>query len=385
MIGRSPSQDQRDIFDPLLSDLIDMGHEPVLLTNKIDRKYFEKEFAGYYSKIGQPAMPVRLMVGSLMLKRLYDLGDETLGEAWRMNPYMQYFCGMAHFEHRFPCDPSDLVHFRKRIGEQGIEKIFHYSVSLHGKRSESRMVLSDTTVQENNTTFPTDAKPAKKIIDKCNAIAAKEDVSQRQTYVRVSKQLVRDTRNSKHPRRRKKAKKVMRKLKTIAGRQLRELQRKLPDHALRIHEKELELYWKVLMQKRTDRNKIYSPVILFKMMLLQRWYGLRDMGVEDLVNENLSAMQFCGLELEDDVPDHSTLGRFRKELTEKKAMDRLLRKLNDQLEKQKLIVCTGIAEDASMTDSPLRPKGKTTYEEATDSSDDLPQTDEQQEQEQQQA
>ena len=135
----------------------------------------------------------------------------------------------------------------------------------------------------------------------------------------------------------------------------------------------------------TVGNAGYSPVILFKMMLLQRWYGLRDMGVEDLVNENLSAMQFCGLELEDDVPDHSTLGRFRKELTEKKAMDQLLRKLNDQLEKQKLIVRTGIAEDASMTDSPLRPKGKTTYEEATDSSDDLPQTDKQQEQEQQQA
>ena len=52
------------------------------------------------------------------------------------------------------------------------------------------------------------------------------------------------------------------------------------------------------------------------MMLLQTWCGVSDMGVEDMVNENLSAMQFCGLELEDDVPDHSTLGRFRKELKE---------------------------------------------------------------------
>ena len=110
------------------------------------------------------------------------------------------------------------------------------------------MVLSDTTVQENNTTFPTDAKLAKKIIDRCNAMAQKEGVQQRQTYVRVSKQLLRDTHNSKHPRRRKKAKKAMKKLRTIAGRQLRELQRKLPDHALRTHGKELELYRKVLMQ-----------------------------------------------------------------------------------------------------------------------------------------
>jgi len=53
-------------------------------------------------------------LGSLMLKRIYNLGDETLCEAWAMNPYMQYFCGMAHFEYTFPCDPSDFVHFRKR-------------------------------------------------------------------------------------------------------------------------------------------------------------------------------------------------------------------------------------------------------------------------------
>ncbi len=80
---------------------------------------------------------------------------------------------MAHFEYKFPCDPSDFVHFRKRIGEKGIEKIFAYSVNLFGKQSQEKQVLSDTTVSENNTSFPTDAKLAKRIIDKCNAIAKK--------------------------------------------------------------------------------------------------------------------------------------------------------------------------------------------------------------------
>jgi IS5 family transposase len=109
-----------------------MNHEMVLLADKIDWKYFEETFSGYYSNTGQPGMPIRLMVGCLMLKRLENLGDETLAQAWIMNPYMQYFCGEAHFQHKFPCDPSDLVHFRKRIGEAGIEKIFAYSVRLHG-------------------------------------------------------------------------------------------------------------------------------------------------------------------------------------------------------------------------------------------------------------
>ncbi|MCH7534973.1 MAG: IS5 family transposase, partial [Bacteroidetes bacterium] len=258
MIGKTQDQNQRDIFNPLLKDFIDLKHELVLLADKIDWGYFEKEFSVLYPNVGQPAMPIRLMVGSLLLKRIYNLGDETLCEAWAMNPYMQYFCGEAQFKHRFPCDPSDFVHFRKRIGEQGVEKIFAYSVSLHGKQANSKMVLSDTTVQENNTTFPTDAKLAKKIIEKCNKIAKDESIQQRQTYVRISKQLIRDTYNSKHPKRRKKAASSQRKLRTIAGRQIRELERKLPTDRLQNYQSDLDLYKQVLTQKRTDKDKVYS-------------------------------------------------------------------------------------------------------------------------------
>ena len=64
-----------------------------------------------------------------------------------MNPYIQHFCGRVFFEHELPCDPSNFVHFRKRIGEKGIEKIFSYSVQMHdAKTNTSNFVLSDTTV-----------------------------------------------------------------------------------------------------------------------------------------------------------------------------------------------------------------------------------------------
>lgn len=109
-------------------------------------------------------MPIRLMVGCLVLKRIYNLVDETLAEAWKMNPYMQDFFDMAFFEHDFPCDLSDFVNFRKCIGEQGVENIFAYSVRMHGKAVEEKQVLSDTTVQENYTTFPIDAMLAKKLL-----------------------------------------------------------------------------------------------------------------------------------------------------------------------------------------------------------------------------
>lgn len=223
MVGKTDKKEQRDLFRPMLVDFIDTGHELVLLADKIDWGYFERELSPFYSQVGRPSMPIRLVAGCLVLKRIYDLGDETLAEAWRMNPYMQYFCGMAHFEHAFPCDPSDFVHFRKRIGERGAEKIFAYSVLVHGGKAAEKQVLSDTTVQGNNTTFPTDAKLAKKVIDKCNALAGREGLAQRQSYARVSKRLLRDTFNPKHPKRAAKAKKAVKKLRAMAGRVLREL------------------------------------------------------------------------------------------------------------------------------------------------------------------
>ncbi len=258
MLGKSPRQDVPELFRPMLSDFIDMNHELVLLAKKIDWSYFEKEFSVLYSHTGKRSMPLRLMVGCLILKHMYNLGDETLAKAWVMNPYMQYFCGESFFQHSFPCDPSDFVHFRKRIGEEGVEKIFVYSVSLFGKRAEEKLMVSDTTVQGNNTEFPTDAGLYKKVIDDCGKIASKEGIKQRQSYKRVSCQLLRDCYNSKNPRRRKKALASRRKLRTIAGRLVRELERKLEPEALEHYKDKLSLYNKILKQSRTDKDKVYS-------------------------------------------------------------------------------------------------------------------------------
>ena len=248
------------MFRPVLDDFIDMKHELVLLANKIDWNYFETEFLPYYSDQGAPSVPIRLMVGCLMLKHLYNLGDERIPEVWVRDVYFQYFCGGVFFEHKFPFDPSDFVHFRNRVGEEGIEKIFSYSVKLHGKEvpRRSKFVLSDTTVQENNTTFPTDAKLCKKVIDKCNKIAEKEGITQRQRYTRESKQLVRDTYNGKHPKRAKQARKARKRLKTIANTQLRELERKMSEEQKERYSKDFKLYNRAVNQQKNDTDKVYS-------------------------------------------------------------------------------------------------------------------------------
>mgnify|MGYP001393119552 FL=1 len=60
----------------------------------------------------------------------------------------------------------------------------------------------------------------------------------------------------------------------------------------------------------------YPGLLLFKMLLVGIWNGgLSDEAVEDMANSNLHVMRFLGLSLEDDVPDHSVLSRFRTRLT----------------------------------------------------------------------
>src|SRR5699024_7182377 len=118
-----------------------------------------------------------------------------------------------------------------------------------------KITLSDTTVQGNNTTFPTDAKLCKKVIEKCNKIAKKEELPQRQTYVRVSKQLVRESYNGKHHKRRKKANAAKRKLKTISQRVTREMHRNYEEEQGMKYENKLLLFEKVLQQERQDKGK----------------------------------------------------------------------------------------------------------------------------------
>lgn len=143
MIGKSPDREQKDLFLANLMDFIDPRHRLSLLAEAIDWKGFEAGFAPLYSTVGCPAKPVRLMVGLLVLKQVYNLADETVMEEWVSNPYFQYFCGETVFQWKFPCDPSDLVHFRHRIGEAGVEKILAASILIHGEEVLQEAVSID--------------------------------------------------------------------------------------------------------------------------------------------------------------------------------------------------------------------------------------------------
>jgi len=113
----------------------------------------------------------------------------------------------------------------------------------------------------------------------------------------------------------------------------------------------------------------YDGLLLFKMSLLQTWYGLSDYEVEDRINDSLSFSYFCGLNIEEPAPDHSTLSRFRTAMTKQGAYDKLFKEINRQLEGNNIIIKSGAIVDASVIDTPLRPKGKTVHKVTEDRKD----------------
>ena len=243
-----------------LSDMLNQSHPLYKLADKIDWAKFDTAFAPLYCQNnGRPAKPIRLMCGLLILKHLRNLSDESLVEQWSENAYYQYFCGMPEFVPGAPCASSELLHFRNRIGEKGIELIFQESIRVNNEEDDDLhhdVAFIDSTVQEKNITYPTDAKLHKKIVRKVLGIVHELGLPLRQSYTFLLKRVYRDQRFRNHPKNRNKALKADRKLRTIAGRLVRELKRNLGEHSL--YNKLIERFEAILAQRRHSGKKIYS-------------------------------------------------------------------------------------------------------------------------------
>ena len=192
-----------------LEDMLSHQHPLFQLSNKINWECFENAFSPLYcSNNGRPAHPIRLMCGLLILKHLRNVSDEMVVFQWSENAYYQYFCGGLEFMPKQPCDASELVHFRNRIGEEGMELILAESIRVntdHDNEDHFDTAFIDSTVQEKNITYPTDAKLHKKIIKNVLKIVHDKSLPLRQSYTRTLKGIYRSQRFRNHPKNRKKA------------------------------------------------------------------------------------------------------------------------------------------------------------------------------------
>ncbi len=102
----------------------------------------------------------------------------------------------------------------------------------------------------------------------------------------------------------------------------------------------------------------YRPVLMFKALLLQSLYGLSDAQLEEALGDRLSFRRFVGLSLEDAVPDHTTLCRFRNGLVAAGLLEKLFAELDRQLDQAGMILKRGTMLDATLIETTARPPGE---------------------------
>jgi transposase, IS5 family len=245
-----------------LNGLVNPKHPLVILSHEIQWQAFDEAFGVHYSELGRPGISTRLMVALHYLKYQHDLSDEAVVAQWLENPYWQYFSGMTFFEHELPLDPSSMTKWRKRIGEKGAELLLKETLSAGLRLSiiktrQLERVNVDTTVQEKHIRFPTDARLYDRMRERLVKQAERETILLRQTYKRVGKQLLFQQSRYAHAKQFKRAAACTRKLKTLLGRTIRDIERKCsePSPALAVL---LGLAKRLEAQQREDKNKLYS-------------------------------------------------------------------------------------------------------------------------------
>ena len=113
-----------------------------------------------------------------------------------------------------------------------------------------------------------------------------------------------------------------------------------------------------LFDTNVDRSKggrpAYDYVLMFKILVLQRYYNLSDDNTEYAILDRLSFMRFLGLGINDAVPDAKTIWLFRDKLTTNNMIDALFAQLDKQLTKDGIIVNKGQIVDASIVEVPIQ-------------------------------
>src|SRR5680860_1130075 len=254
---------QGELFKSELRYLVDERHSLVKLAAEVDWGQFEKTFGlTFDEKLGRPGIPTRLMVALHYLKYSFDLSDELVVQGWVENPYWQFFSGEKFFQHELPIDPSSMTRWRKRVGEAGAEELLRETIQAGLrlkliKPTQLQRVNVDTTVQEKNVRFPTDARLLDRARERWAKRAQAEGIELRQSDARVGKRELKQQSRYAHAKQFKRAGKSTKKLKTILGRVIRDVERKAVNPSRELSEL-LVVSKRIFEQQRKSRNKVYS-------------------------------------------------------------------------------------------------------------------------------
>lgn len=118
-------------------------------------------------------------------------------------------------------------------------------------------------------------------------------------------------------------------------------------------------YFRITLEKMVNKDKMvnagpkpYDPLLMFKILILQRYYNLGDNQIEFQILDRLTFCRFLGLSLNDRVPDEKTVWLFRERLIKKGLDKELFDLFNSLLEQNGLIAHEGKIIDASFVEAP---------------------------------
>lgn len=262
---------QFDFFQPYLGDTIPHEHPLRQLGDSLDWSFFESHFSRRYSPDqGRPGTSIRLLIGLLLLKYMYDVSDELAVELLSENGIWQYFCGIQHFAVKKYCDATSLVRFRQYIGEEGAELLLSEMVRLgysHGvlKEQDLKHVHVDTTVQEKAIAYPHDLKHVVKMHRRLLKLLKKKSVKVKQSYRRIIPKLSKEYFFTSRGRVTKRSKKSKRLICTKLGRLVRAVERTIAGDIELVHAFEETLKWckhfiaQAKGELKSNDEKVYSP------------------------------------------------------------------------------------------------------------------------------
>jgi len=220
---------------------------------------------------GRPKLPIRLMASLVYLKNCFNLSDEELCSRWSENVVWQYFSGLDYYEHRLPCDPTQIGRFRRAMGEDGLEQLLKATIDTAVaikavKPAELERVIVDTTVQEKAIAHPVDSRLLEIARHKVVSAAKRAGIELKQTFAKEGKELRRKAGGYAHAKQFRRLKRVVKRQRTILGVVMREVQRKLEAQefvtlnamALSDLRKWLERSERIRTQQRKDKNKLYA-------------------------------------------------------------------------------------------------------------------------------
>ena len=223
---------EADLFRSRLEQMINMRHELVRLAGLIDWGFFDQRFEPLYAETGRPGDPTRLMVGLHLLKHIHNLSDEVMCDRWVENPYFQFFCGETFFQHALPVDRSSMTRWRQRVGADELAALVQESLAAAHrggavKPEAFERITVDTTVQPKAVAFPTDARLMHKARERLVRLAKEWGVELRQSYARVGRLALMKQGRYAHAKQHNRARREMKRLRTILGRVVRDIRRKI--------------------------------------------------------------------------------------------------------------------------------------------------------------